>query len=188
MKTLFTSDHAAWLFLASFLVLGTGLYFTLPWCAAFGVGLMFTSFDVLGWKWCMFGERRVNADGQERWIRNIKTGPGVIPAYRLFQHGLFIPILALVWTYCGWQAAIAPIILWQSFALDVAYHWIAKATLAAWTRDDYYGYGYWAGPVGWYYWLDGWLHARKPRAMYAGALYLQAIAGMIVATALVVFA
>jgi hypothetical protein len=92
-------------------------------------------------------------------------------------------ILALLWRCFGWHAAASPFVVWITFGADVLYHPVARSPLAAWDNTTYYGYGYWAFPVGWYYLAWGIVGGRR-RTMPASALYIQAILGAIAAIAL----
>ena len=188
MKTLFTSDHAAWLFIVSSALLIAAIILHRPEAAAFAVLALYIAFDVLGYKWVLNGPRWEQGEWGGQWHEGAKVREEVAAAYRIFQHGLFIVILALLWKSTGdYRVALSPFIVWITFGADVAYHWVSKDALPEWGNTTYYGYGYWSGPVGWYFWLfrpvsgdafefGTWSEAT-PRIIPSTGLYAQAIIG-----------
>lgn len=196
MKTLFTSDHAAWLFIVSAALLIAAIILGRPEAAAMSVLSLYIAFDVLGYKWVLHGERYVydHRDDIGEWRDDTEPVAPVIAAYRIFQHGLFIVILALLWSLFDWRAAISPAVVWITFGADVAYHWVSKDVLPGWGNTTYFGYGYWSGPVGWYYWIFrpvsadafefGTWNESTPKIIPSTGLYVQAIIGAVAATIL----
>ena len=197
MKTLFKSDHAAWLFIASSALLIAAIILHRPEAAAMSVLSLYIAFDVLGYKHVMHGPRKIT-QCQEVGLGVVEMvsgqpGTAATAAYRLFQHGLFIVILALLWGVFDYRVALSPFIVWITFGADVAYHWISRDALPEWGNTTYYGYGYWSGPVGWYYWIFrpvatdafefGTWNEATPRIIPSTGLYVQAIIGACAAVA-----
>jgi hypothetical protein len=181
---LWKEDYAAITHILSYPVIILGLLLHWPEMTNPGLVLWFTSFDVLLWKWVMHWHTRAGA-GDVYWRlgashRLAFHERASILAYRIPQHGIFWLTLLLIGYYNGWQYSVPTFLVWATFGCDVVYHWIGKEKLPAWNRKDYYGYGYWSFPVGWYYWLF-----RRYQLMPAHALYIQAIAGAVGAIAVI---
>lgn len=201
MKALFTSDHAAWLFLASLAGLIPALITGWAPAVAVLVLTLYASFDVLGYKWVLNFSREIlvlvgspptevdlDEDGRCTvdhlpWYISLPDSRKQLAtaAYRLFQHGLMLPVLALAWICAGWEAAVAPLIVWITFGADILYYWVSRSELPPWESDDYFGFGYWSGPFGWAWWIVWYTEHRDEliAPMPAWGLYLQAIAGFI---------
>lgn len=195
MKTLFAGDYAAITFLASFLV-GIAACIT-GWASVAAIAILafYVGLDVLGWKWIVNGERTLlvgsNEDPIEIGSDPVRidflpfrySGPAesAILAYRLIQHGVMIPILAAAGHVFGWQAAVAPLVVWITFGADILYFVAGRERLPAFDDETYFGYGYWNAPYGWSTYLAAKSAGVPVPPMHAGVLYGQAVLGAIAA-------
>lgn len=161
-------DYSIWVYCASFFV--GGLAFLLNYGPIYSLALLmfYEGVDGLGWKWILNWQNLIGSKD--------KPPKEAVLAYRFLQHGVMIPLLVFGYYFFGWQAPAAPLIMWIMFAADILYHPITKSPLPMEWDSNYFNYGFWSGPLGWFH-----LFAGIDKPMNPWLLYIQAVISFVLA-------
>jgi len=188
-RALWRADFAVIAFLAAttLLILLLGWPEPLPrWLAALDLVLLFTAFDALGYKWVLRWGYRINRIRDARELTYLEDG-AVQPlhpwfqqataAYRIVQHGIFIPIGLLAAAVFGWRPVAAFLLIWLTGGCDLLFYALVRQRLS---RDFPWLTGWlWIFPLGFL-----WRLRRHPLPLAAVAA--NAALGLVAATALLI--
>jgi hypothetical protein len=157
-----------------------------PWLAALDLVLLFTAFDALGYKWVLRWGYRVNRIEDARSLTYDEAGEirplhpwfrQATAAYRIVQHGIFIPVGLLAAVAFGWRPVAAFAIVWATGGCDLLFYALVRQRLS---RDFPWLTGWlWIFPLGFL-----WRLRRRPLSLAAVAA--NAALGLGAATALVI--